>query len=53
MSISLINVEITKYSYDPSFESLVDTGALSFLLASLLTFEYLVMVTVKLNVGLA
>ena len=53
MSISLIIVEITKYSCDPSFESLVDAGALSFLSASLLTFEYLIMVNVKLNVDLA
>ena len=39
VSISLINVEITKYSYDPSFESLVAMAALSFLSASLLTLN--------------
>ena len=48
VSISIINVEITKYSYDPSFESLVDAGALSFLSASLVTFEYLIKLNVKL-----
>ena len=48
VSIFRKNVGITKYSYDPSFESLVDAGALSFLSASLLTFEYLIKLNVKL-----
>ena len=39
VSIIMRIVEITKYSYDPSFESLIDAGALSFLLASLLTLN--------------
>ena len=39
VSIIVKNVEITKYSYDPSFESLIDAGALLFLSASLLTLN--------------